>query len=185
MSFNPLEDLNTRNDAVEAIRETAQQGLSLSIFEEMMTTKIQGQGERTNAGTPDSLDFGDATSIYGSAFPEVCKTPSPVGPIPVPYPVMPEISDETKDKARHASADAYLVSADVVESTLNATSFGLAMYGGAAFAQTADTYERDAAHVATAITGDQSYVERYEDNGDAGGIPDQFKLDHGLGGWGR
>lgn len=56
-------------------------------------------------GTSNSLVHKGSTGIVKSTVPDVCKTPSPGGPVPVPYPIIISMSSDLKKGTKTVKVD--------------------------------------------------------------------------------
>src|SRR5260370_21388857 len=56
-------------------------------------------------GTANSLIHKASNGVASSTIPDVCKTPSPGGPVPVPYPVIVSMSSDLADGTTTVKAD--------------------------------------------------------------------------------
>lgn len=56
-------------------------------------------------GSSNSLAHKGSNGISKSTLPDVCKTPSPGGPVPVPYPVIVSMSRDLKDGTKTVKVD--------------------------------------------------------------------------------
>jgi len=56
-------------------------------------------------GKSNSLVHKGSTGIAKSTIPDVCKTPSPGGPVPIPYPVIVSMSSDLKKGTKKVKVD--------------------------------------------------------------------------------
>ena len=56
-------------------------------------------------GTANSLVHKGSNGIANSTIPDVCKTPSPAGPVPIPYPVIISMSSDLDKGSKTVKAD--------------------------------------------------------------------------------
>ena len=56
-------------------------------------------------GTSNSLVHKGSNGIASSTVPDVCKTPSPAGPVPIPYPVIVSMSSDLENGSTTVTAD--------------------------------------------------------------------------------